>query len=359
MARFIVRIISASRRTDIPAFYSKWFLNRLRDGFCHWINPYGGQVKRVSLRAEDCLAVVFWTRNPKPLLSHLDFLANEGYRYYFHVTINGYPKMIESNSPPVRSAIDTFRRVSEKISPDLTQWRCDPILLSTETPPEYHLKRFEFLASQLEGYTRRCYFSFVDFYGKTERNLRKVERDHGISIQRPELDEQRNLAHQLREIAAAHGITMYSCCNDGLTGDGIERSHCIDIDIVRMLRPNLDLLLKDAPTRQDCGCVECDDIGAYDTCTFGCTYCYATNSRPAALNRMRDHDPQDTVLWRPSTMRGVDLTERERRPTSKKPPAPGPASSQLRLFDAGERRYLTFVEWVGVAPVEPVPAERS
>jgi len=327
-----MRVISVSRRTDIPAFYSKWFLNRIREGFCHWINPYSGQVSRVSLRPEDCLAIVFWTRNPKPLLPHLDALHRKGYRYYFHITINGYPKMIESHSPPLSAAVVTFRQVAEKVSPELTHWRYDPILLSEATPPEYHLARFAELAAQLEGYTRRCYFSFVDFYAKTERNLRKVERAHGVSFQRPQIDEQRELAHQLRDIATRHGIVLYSCCNEGLVGDGIEPSHCIDLDTIARLRPDLDVRLKDAPTRQDCGCVECTDIGVYDTCAFGCTYCYATNSRQAAMSRMRDHDPDDTVLWRPVALRGVDLTEREIVRVARPMKARAATGRQLNLF---------------------------
>ena len=275
---------------------------------------------------------MFWTRNPKPLLPHLEFLHDIGHRYYFHITINGYPRILESHNPPVRAAVETFRKVATKISPDLTHWRYDPILLSEETPPEYHLEQFDLLASQLGGYTQRCYFSFVDFYSKTERNLRRVEREHHITIQHPHLETQRELAQQLQQIAAAHGITMYSCCNEGLVGAGIQPSHCIDIDTVAKLRPDLDFRLKDAPTRQDCGCVECDDIGSYDTCGFGCTYCYATNSRKAAINRMRDHDPNDTVLWRPSTLRGANLVERERSRSKKNVSSKKRPNLQLDLF---------------------------
>ncbi|HET8630866.1 MAG TPA: DUF1848 domain-containing protein [Thermomicrobiales bacterium] len=329
-----MRVISASRRTDIPAFYSRWFLSRIRAGFCHWINPYGGQVNRVSLRPEDCVALIFWSRNPRPLLPHLRFLHDEGYRFYFHFTINGYPRAIESHNPPVRSTIATFRQIAEAVSPDLIHWRYDPILLSEATPPSYHFQQFDSLAQQLEGYTRRCYFSFVDFYGKTERNLRNVAREHSLSFQRPDLEAQRRLASQLRDIAAARGITLYSCCNDGLVGDGIQPSHCIDLDTIANLRPDLELHLRSAPTRQDCGCVECDDIGVYDTCAFGCAYCYATNSRRAALRRLEAHDPDDTVLWRPASLRGVDLVERERRLAGKAGPVRKTSNMQLRLFGA-------------------------
>jgi hypothetical protein len=327
-----MRIVSASRRTDIPAFYTPWLLKRLQAGFCHWINPYGGQVKRVSLRPEDCLAIVFWTRNPAPLLPHLPALRSAGYHCYFHYTINGYPRAIESHNPPLGAAVDTFRRLAATMAPDLVHWRYDPIVLSDATPADYHLARFAALARHLEGHTRRCYFSFVDFYGKTERNLRRVERDHDVRFSRPDLGEQRQLTRRLREIAAAHGIALYSCCNDGLVGEGVERSRCIDLDTIALLRPDLPLAVRAAPTRQDCGCVECDDIGAYDTCAFGCAYCYATNSRAAALQRRADHDPEDTVLWRPLPLRGVDLATREVRPKARL--SSGGRGAQLRLFGA-------------------------
>jgi hypothetical protein len=326
-------IISASRRTDIPAFYAKWFLNRVRAGFCHWVNPFGGQVYRVSLRPEDCLAFVFWTRNPKPLLNHLDFLRREGYLFYFHFTINGYPEALESHCPSVRRSITTFRQLADATSPELTFWRYDPILLSEITPESYHLERFEFLCEQLAGYTGRCYFSFADFYGKTERNLRRVEQEQGLSFQRPSIEEQRGLARQLRDIAASSGITLFSCCGDGLVGEGIEKAHCIDSDVVAKLCPNIDLQLRAATTREDCGCAEASDIGAYDTCIYGCAYCYATNSRSAALRRMRDHDANDTVLWRPASLQGVDLTAREQNTLREKGQPSKRGIMQRKLFE--------------------------
>lgn len=324
-----MRIISASRRTDIPAFYSRWLLARVRAGFCHWLNPFGGQVYRVSLRPEDVLAIVFWSRNPKPLLPHLSWLRDEGFAFYFHITVNAYPREIESNNPPLDAAIDSFRRVAEATSPELTHWRYDPILLGEKTPSVYHLRRFEEISARLEGFTRRCYFSFTDFYGKTERNVARVERSWGTAFERlPSLGEQRRLIHAMRDIAAARGITLYACCEAGLVGDGIAPSKCIDEDTIAALRPDAWRGMARAPTRQDCGCVETSDIGAYDTCAFGCAYCYATNSRDAALRRVREHDPEDTVLWRPPSLRGVDLAQRELTPKGRRRP-PASTSGQV------------------------------
>ena len=311
-----MKIISASRRTDIPAFYSRWLLNRLRTGFCHSLNPFNGKVYRVSLRPEDCLALVFWSRDPRPLLPHLERLQAQGYRFYFHISINGYPQAIETNNPPLERAIATFQRLSQSLTAEFVQWRYDPILLSDITPTAYHLKQFDRLSQQLAGYTQRCYFSFVNFYGKTERNLKKVSNQQNISFQRPTLEEKQSLAQQLSQIAASRNITLYSCCDDTLVGEKIEKSRCIDIDIVRKLHP-VALSLKAAPTRQDCGCIESIDIGAYHTCGFGCTYCYATTSRTTALKRLHHHDANDTVLWRPATLAGIDLSQREYQPKRK------------------------------------------
>ncbi len=306
-----MRIVSASRRTDIPAFYSEWFMRRVRAGFCHWINPFGGHVYRVSLLPADVLAMVFWTRSPQPLLRYLPELRDAGHHFYFHITVNGYPQSLESNNPSLEGSVKGFERLSEFLPPDLAHWRYDPIVISDITPLDYHLRRFDEISRRLEGLTRRCYFSFVDMYGKTERNLRNVALEHGIAFESPDVTTQRHLVHQLRDIAASRGITLYACCESQLVGEGVAESHCIDLDTIRELRSDADIHLKAAPTRADCGCVETSDIGAYDTCIFGCAYCYATNSRKASLARMHSHDPSDTVLWRPASLAGVDLTTRE------------------------------------------------
>jgi hypothetical protein len=305
-----MRIISCSRRTDVPAFYTPWLLDRLRAGYCHTFNPFGGQVYRVSLAPEDCLALVFWTRNPAQLLPHLAELDARGYRYYFHFTILGYPAAIDTHNPALTASLDTFRRLSERISPRRVRWRYDPILLSTLTHPEYHLERFAAIARALEGYTEHCTFAFVDFYSKTIHNLQRVSQRTGIQFYRPALEEQQALAGRLAAIAAAHGMSLNSCCDDALLVNGVRKNHCIDPALVRELAPSAEALPAFKPTRTDCGCLASVDIGVYDTCVFGCTYCYATHSRAVALRNRRAHDPADSVLWRPARLRGQDLDAR-------------------------------------------------
>lgn len=305
------RVLSVSRRTDIPAFYTKWFMNRVRSGFCHWMNPFGGQVYRVSLLPEKCLALVFWTRNARPLMPHIAELQERGFRFYFQYTINGYPREIDADSPSLKAAVATFRELAGMITPGLLMWRYDPVLLSSITPLEYHVERFGHLSAALEGSTERCYVSFLDVYRKTQRNVRRLNEKLGLGIRRPEAAEQRELLAKFVEIARARGMNVHVCCDEAAPGTGVQQAHCIDPELIKRLRPNLGARLKPGPSRPGCGCAQAVDIGAYDTCTFGCIYCYATNSREAALERRRRHNPEDTILWRPQALSGVDLATRE------------------------------------------------
>ena len=288
-----MKLISASRRTDIPAFYSRWFLRRLAEGFCDWINPFGGQVLHVSLRPQDTLGIVCWTRNPAPLAASLGALQQAGYGFAFHFTINGYPGELESHNPPVETALRAFRDLARRLPPGRAWWRYDPILLTQATPSAWHERNFSRLAEALEGQTRRCYFSFASFYRKTRRNLDAS----GLPWREPAIGEKLELARRLRLIARRHGIDMFSCCDDQLLAAGVEKARCVDASV--FLPEAAPSGFKLAPTRAGCGCTQSVDIGAYDTCAFGCAYCYATTSRRAALVRLGEHDPDDTALWRP------------------------------------------------------------
>lgn len=305
-------VVSVSRRTDVPAFYARWFVHRVRAGFCDWVNPFGGQVQRVSLLPEHVVAFVFWTRNPAPLMPFLDELEQGGYRFYFHFTLNGYPRALEAKNPPVELSIQRFRALADRIGPDRVFWRYDPIVLGRmdglALDADYHRRRFEELARALHGYTQRCYFSFVNLYRKARRNLSQAGLEPGVAgAQAPEdltglqAEARRRLAADLASVGAAHGITLYACCDDALVGaGGVKKARCVDPEMIARLRPDLMISLKPRPTRDQCGCVESVDIGAYDTCLFGCAYCYATRSRAVALARYQAHRPDATLLWPPA-----------------------------------------------------------
>ncbi len=291
------QIISASRRTDIPAFYARWFLNRLRDGFVEVANPFNPrQLQRVSLLPPHVIAIVFWTRNPRPLMPHLDWLQDKGYRFYFQWTLNRYPKPLEISGPDWRRTIDAFHELSQRLTPDHLQWRYDPILFSTQTEPEWHLENFADLAQRLRGATRRCYISFTDFYRKTRRNLDQL--NSGLRYREPGVEEQRAFVQNIQKIAAANNIELYACCEDHLlTLPGVQKARCVDLQIIQQLYPEVQKQVPVQSTRPGCGCVQSKDIGAYDSCLFRCTYCYANaNFETRSVPRFRRHRVDHPML---------------------------------------------------------------
>ncbi len=285
-------IISASRRTDIPAFYMPWFMNRLRAGSVAYPNPFGGQVHTVSLRPEHVHSLVFWSKNYRPFLPHLDEIADRGYRFYAHYTITGAPRSLEPHVPDWKAAVEVFRKLAARASPAHVQWRFDPILFTDELGAAFYQERFRQIAAALDGATRRCYFSFAPFYGKVERRLRRM----GIRYQDPPLTVRRDLAAALADIADAHGMTLHACCQDALLSQQVHQAHCVDGDLLAALSPDRPAVTERRPTRQGCGCTASRDIGMYDTCAYGCVYCYATQDPAAAVHRWRAHDPNGEML---------------------------------------------------------------
>lgn len=292
-----MQIVSASRRTDIPAWYGTWFMNRIRAGRASYKNPFGGTVHTVSLRPEDVAVFLFWTRDPGPFLPHLDTLLSMGYKAAFQFTITGYGPPLEGRVLPPRRAVRRFKELSDRLGPRFTRWRYDPILLAPGFEEPFHLKNFSSLAAAIEGYTDTCHVSFVQFYQKTRRNLETLGGERGVVFEEPEEERKIALAASIAEIAAAHGIRLVSCCYPSLARAGIPEGACVDPELVYALRPDLPRgLFKPRPTRPGCRCVESRDIGAYDTCLGGCLYCYATANRAVAHARHRDHDPDGECL---------------------------------------------------------------
>jgi len=297
-----MRVVTASRRTDIPAFYTPWLLRRLDAGFCHTLNPISGVVTRIPLGAEDMAALGLFTRDPRPLLPHLPRLLERGYRIYAHVTLTGYPAPLEARTPAVDTSLGSIRALSEILGPESTVWRYDPIVLGAGVDEAYHLGRFAVLAAELEGAVRECYVSFIDPYRKTARNLEGVGvKDLAWAVG----ERHRELAHRLAAIAAERGIELRACAEQVLVADGVREGACVDPTLVERLRPGAELRWR--PTRKDCGCAESIDLGAYHTCGFGCAYCYATETPELGRRNLREHDAEDTILWRPEHLRGADL----------------------------------------------------
>lgn len=284
-------IISASRRTDIPTYYSEWFMNRIQDGFVCVRNPMNiHQISRISLSPEVVDGIVFWTKNPIPMIPKLH--AFDDYMYYFQFTLNAYGKDIEANVPNKNDIIiPAFKELSRKIGAERVIWRYDPILLTSKYTIDYHVKYFEEIAKRLSGYTHKCVISFLDLYRNTKSNMKNLDL---LPLGDQEMFE---LAMRLVEIAHKYHLTVESCAERiNLEQFGIAHGHCIDCNLFeRLLGQKLDLG-KDKNQREECGCMASIDIGMYNTCKNGCIYCYANFSSNTVANNFGLHDPKSPLI---------------------------------------------------------------
>lgn len=293
-------IISASRRTDIPAFYARWFINRLRAGYCSVPNPFNWkQVFRVSLVPQDVDVIVFWTRNPRPLFPFLDEMDELGYRYYFQYTLLGYPRQIDPYSPTVEPALRTFRELAERVGSEHMVWRYDPIIFTQLTDPDYHLAAYERIAHTLRGYTPRSVISFLTPYHKIQARLDEMAQ-RGVEMlpfQGAEEPWFGDFMRRMVAIAEDNGMVIQSCASElDLANYGVLPGKCIDDDLIQEVF-GIDVTHeKDPGQRKLCGCVRSRDIGAYDTCLFGCPYCYATTSFERARRQYQEHNPDSPSL---------------------------------------------------------------
>jgi DNA repair photolyase len=290
-------IISASRRTDIPAFYHRWFMNRISDGFLLTRNPFNAhQVSRVSLKPQDVELIVFWTRNPSKLMQELPALDRLGHKYYFQYTITGYPRTIEAAVPKPQVAIETFSKLSDLIGKNKVIWRYDPILLSNQVDMNEHKRLFSKIAALLSGKTERVVISFSDFYKKTERNLGAIA-DFVYSDITTNNEQLLELSKFMSDVAYKNGMQITSCAEQvDVASAGIEHGKCID---ERLIYDVFNLSLdskKDKGQREECGCIRSIDIGMYNTCLHECSYCYATFSKNTVINNKKKHDENSPFL---------------------------------------------------------------
>jgi len=286
-------IVSASRRTDIPAFYSEWLENRLTEEYVLVRNPFNPRlVSRISLRPPDLEFIVFWTKNPKPILPRLKTVDMLSVPYYFLFTVTAYGKPLERNIPSLEETIDTFRCLSRTIGPQRTIWRYDPIIFTRETDSLYHRERFGYLCSRLENFTKRCIVSFLDMYKKCRKNLKALD------IRTPSVENMVDIAGDFRTIADRHGISVQSCAEEtDLSQSGVENGKCIDDRLISDITGHTVSIRKDPNQRKRCRCAESIDIGSYDTCTGGCVYCYANSNPEVAQKNHASHDPKSPLLY--------------------------------------------------------------
>ena len=281
-------IINTGQRTDIPAFYADWFVNRLKAGFVLVRNPYNPRsVTRYRLSPEVVDLIGFCTKNPAPMLPHMDLLRPYG--QFWYVTITPYGKEIEPGVPDKREVLDSFRRLSDTVGPDRMGWRYDPVFISGEYPAERHIRAFEYMAQTLSGYTRTAVISFVDLYEKTKRNFPEV---------RPVTAEQRLLLGKaFVEIAGQYGMTVRPCGEgDELAPFGADCSGCMTVAMYEQALGRRLKVPKTAPARKECACYLGGDIGAYNTCGHLCRYCYANYDTATVRKNLAAHDPESPLL---------------------------------------------------------------
>ena len=284
-------IISASRRTDIPAFYAKWFMNRIREGYCTVPNPFNPkQISRISLKPDDVDVIVFWTRYARPLLPFLNELNERGYRYYFLNTLMNNPRVLDPKSPSHKRSLNTFLELSHRMGKEKVVWRYDPIVFCSKTDTNFHKEAYHCIAEKLKGYTNRSIISIVDIYRKTAKRLHLLE-NRGIQITEPARNELNNLMKSLSISAKENGMEIQSCAEKpNISLHGIPSGKCIDDELIRRIFGLDGVRRKDPSQRSACRCVVSRDIGMYDTCLFGCVYCYATAGFDHARERHRNSD---------------------------------------------------------------------
>lgn len=290
IAKGKIMILSVSRRTDIPAFYFEWFLNRMREGYLYVRNPMNlKQVSRVELSpgAIDC--IVFWTKNPAPAMERLSELA--AYTYYFQYTLNPYGKDIEPNLPDLQSRLKSFESLSEMIGQERIVWRYDPIFMNDHITVEWHKEQFRKLAHALNGMTDTVVISVLDDYKKIRNQMRTVNNRAMVD------DELKGIMEFFRDTATNNGMKIRSCAEDmDLSRYGIPPGKCIDDErIGKLLNCDMDSK-KDKNQRDVCGCIESVEVGVYNTCRHGCRYCYANYSSDVVAENCLKHDPQSPFL---------------------------------------------------------------
>lgn len=285
-------IISASRRTDLPAFYSEWLFNRLREEFVLVRNPMNiHQVSRINLSPNVVDGIVFWTKNPVPMLKRISEI--EKYTYYFQYTLTAYDKDVEANLPSKNEVlIPAFQTLSKLIGKERVVWRYDPILFNDHYTMDYHCKYFRVLAAKLGEYTEKCTISFIDLYRNTARNVKQ------LGIYQDKKDQQIEIAQRFAGIASEYGIYVDTCAEKiDLGRFKIPHACCIDRERFERIGGYSLALGKDPNQREECGCIASIDIGAYNTCKHGCRYCYANYSQSTVINNSQAHDPHSPILF--------------------------------------------------------------
>ena len=284
-------IISASRRTDIPAFYSDWFLNRIKERYVLVPSPYNSKmISRISLDPAVVDCIVFWSKNPAPMLEKLDKLKE--YNYYFQFTLNPYGPEIENHLPIISKRIDTFKRLSDRIGKEKVIWRYDPVLTNETYTPGFHKEKFAEIAYELKEHTEKCMLGFIDHY----QHIRTaVSRFNIQPLLKADIEE---MAMSFKKTVDTCSIQLDTCTvKVDLTHLGIPGGLCIDNQLVERIAGYPISVRKDKNQRDICRCAESIDIGTYESCLNGCIYCYAIKGNYNTVKyNLNKHDKNSPML---------------------------------------------------------------
>ena len=324
-------IISASRSTDIPAFYADWFFHRMKVGYSAWTNPFNGVKSYVSYN--NTRFIVFWSKNPRPLLDHFDELEHMYERYipcYIQYSLNDYEKEgLEKNVRPLGERIETFQRIVERLGVGHVVWRFDPLVLLDNVGVDELLRKIENIGDQLKGYTEKLVFSYADIamYKKVKANLDK----NGVRYREWDEAQMNEFAQLLSDLNRSRGWNYkLATCGEriDISKYGIQHNKCVDDDLMirfaykdNVLMDFLGVEVKtrggslfgeeeipedaiilnenqyaikkknnaDKGQRLACHCAVSKDIGEYNTCVHLCEYCYANSSKEAAARNWNQH----------------------------------------------------------------------
>lgn len=284
-------ILSVSRRTDIPAFYSDWFINRLREEVVWVRNPMNyHSISQINLTPNVVDCIVFWSKNPQPMFKYLDEIDRK-YKFYFQYTLNAYEKDMEPYLPDLDVRLENFIFLAKKYGKERVIWRYDPIIITPKYNIDWHIDKFEYIATKLKNYTNACVFSFLDIYDKIKNNLSK------LGIQEITNNLMIEISKKLKIIADKNKIELRTCSEDiDLLDLGIKKSCCIDPNLISEIIGCKIKASKDKNQRASCGCVESIDIGQYNTCRHGCIYCYANYSKESVKANCLKHIKTSKLL---------------------------------------------------------------
>jgi DNA repair photolyase len=282
-------IINTGMRTDIPAFFSEWFYNRISEGYVLTRNPYyPEQVTRYRLTPDVVDCISFCTKNPKPMLDRMDEITQ--FRQFWFVTITPYGKEIEPNVPDKNEVMESFKLLSKKVGVNAVGWRYDPIFLTEKYDMDFHISSFEKMAENLSGYVDNCVISFIDLYAKTKRNFPLAK---AVTNKEREI-----IGKEFVRIGKKYGITIRTCCEGkDLEKFGVDVKGCMNKDIMeKAMGVTISVPKKKKSPREDCNCLLGNDIGMYNTCAHGCVYCYANYNTETVKRNIQNHNPKSPFL---------------------------------------------------------------